>query len=139
MSERAEQETGVDEAAVDTVLTAGWCLAGIAAGKQDGEAGRVTAVQYRVLRVLASRGPERMAVLVSVTAAGRRVIEEVTERRRQLIRVILARLPVPVQHSMAAALRAFADAASEVTGSGSPVAVPAQHDTRARDQMEGQA
>ena len=56
-------------------------------------------------------------VLVSVTAAGRRVVDEATSRRRALIAEILERLPVPAQRAVAQALRAFADAAGEVPDS----------------------
>lgn len=57
------------------------------------------------------------AVLVSVTAAGRRVVDEATSRRRALIAEILERLPVPAQQAAAQALQAFADAAGEVPDS----------------------
>jgi DNA-binding MarR family transcriptional regulator len=60
---------------------------------------------------------DRRAVLVSVTTAGRRVVDEATARRRALIADILAELPVPVQRAVAQALQAFADAAGEVPDS----------------------
>ena len=69
---------------------------------------------------------DRRAVLVSVTTAGRRVVDEATARRRALIADILAELPVPAQRAVAQALQAFADAAGEVPDSRwpSPVADP---------------
>jgi len=69
---------------------------------------------------------DRRAVLISVTPAGRHVVDEATGRRRALIADILARLPVPAQQAVAQALRAFADAAGEVPDSQWPAAVPAR-------------
>ena len=60
---------------------------------------------------------DRRAVLVSVTAAGRQVVDQATARRRALIEDILRRLPAGTQHAVAEALRAFADAAGEVPDS----------------------
>jgi DNA-binding MarR family transcriptional regulator len=60
---------------------------------------------------------DRRAVLVSVTAAGRQVIDEATTRRRALIEGILGKLPPARQQAVAAALREFADAAGEVPDS----------------------
>jgi DNA-binding MarR family transcriptional regulator len=57
---------------------------------------------------------DRRAVLVSITAAGRVVVDGATERRRALIAGILARLPRNTQHSIAEALREFAEASGEV-------------------------
>jgi DNA-binding MarR family transcriptional regulator len=68
---------------------------------------------------------DRRAVLVSVTAAGRHVVDQATARRRALIADILARLPAPAQQAVAEALRAFADAAGEIPDSKWPAAVPA--------------
>lgn len=65
---------------------------------------------------------DRRAVLVSVTTAGRQVVDEATRRRRGLIAEILERLPVPAQQAVAQALRAFADAAGEVPDSEWPAA-----------------
>jgi DNA-binding MarR family transcriptional regulator len=67
---------------------------------------------------------DRRAVLVSLTAAGRRVVDEATERRRALIAEILDRLPEPAQQAVAQALRAFADAAGEVPDSQWPAVGP---------------
>jgi DNA-binding MarR family transcriptional regulator len=57
---------------------------------------------------------DRRAVLVSVTAAGRLVVDQATARRRELIGEILGRLPASRQHAVADALAAFADAAGEI-------------------------
>jgi len=60
---------------------------------------------------------DRRAVLVSVTPAGRQVVDQATARRRALIEDILARLPASRQHAVAQALAAFADAAGEIPDS----------------------
>lgn len=57
---------------------------------------------------------DRRAVLVSITPAGRIVVDGATERRRALIGGILGRLPRHTQHSIAEALRVFAEASGEV-------------------------
>jgi len=54
---------------------------------------------------------DRRAVLVSLTPAGRQVVDQATARRRELIAGILAKLPAAVQGEVALALRAFAAAA----------------------------
>ena len=68
---------------------------------------------------------DRRTVLVSVTAAGRQVVDDATARRRALIADILVKLPAPRQRAVAEALRAFADAAGEVPDSQWPLAAPA--------------
>ena len=68
---------------------------------------------------------DRRAVLVSVTAAGRGVVDQATARRRALIADILARLPADAQRAVAGALAAFADAAGEVPDSQWPSPGPA--------------
>ncbi len=60
---------------------------------------------------------DRRAVLVSITAAGRDVVDGATERRRALITGILSRLPAHTQHAVAEALRAFAEASGEIPDS----------------------
>jgi DNA-binding MarR family transcriptional regulator len=70
----------------------------------DPAAEETAIAQYR------ARG-DRRAVLISVTPAGRHVVDEATGRRRALIADIMTRLPVPTQQTVAQALRAFADAA----------------------------
>jgi DNA-binding MarR family transcriptional regulator len=57
---------------------------------------------------------DRRAVLVSITAAGRQVVDQATGRRRQLIAGVLARLTPVQQVAVGEALRVFAAAAGEV-------------------------
>ena len=66
---------------------------------------------------------DRRVVQVSITAAGRRVVDEATTRRRALIAEILAKLPLAKQQTVAQALREFAEAAGEVPDSEWPAAV----------------
>jgi DNA-binding MarR family transcriptional regulator len=68
---------------------------------------------------------DRRSVLVSVTAAGRLVVDQATARRRALIAGILAKLPSDTQQAVAEALSAFADAAGEVPDSQWPSPGPA--------------
>ena len=51
---------------------------------------------------------DRRAVQVSITPAGRQVVDQATARRRALIAGILRRLPAPRQLAVADALQAFA-------------------------------
>lgn len=88
-------------------------------------------VRKGLVRRHRARG-DRRAVLVSVTPAGRQVVDEATSRRRALIAGILARLPVPAQRAVARALREFADAAGEVPDSRWPPAVPAREASEMR-------
>jgi DNA-binding MarR family transcriptional regulator len=57
---------------------------------------------------------DRRAVLVSITSAGRAVVDDATGRRRTLITEILTKLSPAEQAGVAAALAAFAAAAGEV-------------------------
>jgi DNA-binding MarR family transcriptional regulator len=57
---------------------------------------------------------DRRAVQVSITAAGRQVVDQATARRRELLARILGRLPAKQQAAVAGALEAFAAAAGEV-------------------------
>lgn len=57
---------------------------------------------------------DRRAVQVSVTAAGRAVVDQATARRRELLAGVLANLPPERQRAVAEALRDFAAAAGEV-------------------------
>jgi DNA-binding MarR family transcriptional regulator len=57
---------------------------------------------------------DRRAVLVSITAGGRQVVDQATSRRRALIADILRNLPAGTQQAVASAMRAFADAAGEI-------------------------
>ena len=68
---------------------------------------------------------DRREVQVSITAAGRRVLDEATTRRRALLAEILGRLPAREQAAAAAALEAFAAAAGEVPDSKWPAEAPA--------------
>ena len=70
---------------------------------------------------------DRRAVLVSLTVAGRRVVDQATARRRSLIGEILARLPGQEQDAVAGALRAFADVAGEIPDPLWPQEIPATH------------
>jgi DNA-binding MarR family transcriptional regulator len=70
---------------------------------------------------------DRREVLVSVTSAGREVVDHATARRRELLAEILGRLPARQQTAVAAALQTFADAAGEVPDSQWPAgSTPAQ-------------
>jgi DNA-binding MarR family transcriptional regulator len=60
---------------------------------------------------------DRRAVLVSITAAGRQVVDQATSRRRALIADILGNLPAQKQQAVADAMRAFAEAAGEIPDS----------------------
>jgi DNA-binding MarR family transcriptional regulator len=144
-------EVLMEEAVVDGVLTASRTLIAVATRSLGEVAEHTTIAQYRMLVVLASRGPQRMvdlataldvapstagrmtdrlvrkqlarrhraradrrSVVVSVTAAGRQVVDQATARRRVLIEDILAQLPADEQQAIAAAFAAFAAAAGEV-------------------------
>jgi DNA-binding MarR family transcriptional regulator len=63
---------------------------------------------------------DRRAVQVSITAAGRQVVDQATARRRALLAAILGRLPAAQQAAVADALWAFAAAAGEVPDSDWP-------------------
>jgi DNA-binding MarR family transcriptional regulator len=63
---------------------------------------------------------DRRVVLVSITAAGRAVVDQATARRRELITEILTALPPHQQQDVAGALQAFAEAAGEVPDSDWP-------------------
>ena len=57
---------------------------------------------------------DRRAVQMSITAAGRQVVDQATTRRRELLAQILGRLPATGQAAVASALEVFAAAAGEV-------------------------
>ena len=138
----------MDGSVVDAVLTASRTMVGVATRSLGDAAEDTTIAQYRMLVVLASRGPQRMvdlalalgvapstagrmsdrlvrkqlvrrhraradrrSVLVSLTAAGRQVVDEATARRRVLIAGILAKLPAAEQQAIASAFASFAAAA----------------------------
>jgi hypothetical protein len=64
------------------------------------------------------------AVQVSVTAAGRAVVDQATECRRALLAGILGKLPARQLSAIAGALRAFAAAAGEIPDSQRPADPP---------------
>ena len=151
MAGQAAEAAMAEQAAVDAVLTASRTLVAVSTQSLGAAAEHTTIAQYRMLVVLASRGPQRMvdlaaaldvapstagrmidrlvrkqlarrhraradrrSVVVSVTAAGRQVVDEATARRRVLIEDILAKLPADQQQAIASAFQAFAAAAGEV-------------------------
>jgi DNA-binding MarR family transcriptional regulator len=65
---------------------------------------------------------DRREVQVSITAAGRAVVDDATARRRALLAEILGRLTPAQQSAVAGALQAFAAAAGEVPDSQWPTA-----------------
>lgn len=67
---------------------------------------------------------DRRAVHVSLTAAGRQVVDQATVRRRALIAAILERLTARRQHAVAGALSVFAAAAGEIPDSQWPLQPP---------------
>ena len=60
---------------------------------------------------------DRRVVQVSITPAGRQVVDQATARRRVLLAAILAKLPAEQQLAVAVALESFAAAAGEVPDS----------------------
>jgi DNA-binding MarR family transcriptional regulator len=60
---------------------------------------------------------DRREVLVSITRAGRDVVDQATARRRELLAEILGRIPERRRVAVAAAFRSFAAAAGEVPDS----------------------
>jgi DNA-binding MarR family transcriptional regulator len=67
---------------------------------------------------------DRRAVLVSLTAAGRQVVDQATARRRELLAGILEHLPAGQQRAVADALGIFAAAAGEIPDSQWPAPSP---------------
>ena len=63
---------------------------------------------------------DRRAVLIPVTAAGRKAAEEAEGRQRALAAGTLARFPAPAQRAVAEAFRDFAAAAGEFPPAGRP-------------------
>jgi DNA-binding MarR family transcriptional regulator len=57
---------------------------------------------------------DRRAVLVSLTAAGRDVVDQATVRRRALIAEVLRHMPAAQRQDVARAMEAFAAAAGEI-------------------------
>jgi DNA-binding MarR family transcriptional regulator len=73
---------------------------------------------------------DRRSVQVSITAAGRAVVDQATTRRRELLAGILGRLPAGQQAAVARAFGAFAAAAGEVPDHLWPAAEPELSDGR---------
>ena len=73
---------------------------------------------------------DRREVQVSITAAGRQVVDEATARRRALLAEILGRLPAAQQAAVADALRAFAVAAGEIPDSQWPTDLTGEKQSR---------
>jgi DNA-binding MarR family transcriptional regulator len=67
---------------------------------------------------------DRRSVQVSITAAGRQVVDQATARRRELLAQILGRLPAAGQAAVASALDVFSAAAGEVPDRLWPAAEP---------------
>lgn len=140
-----------DRDLVDAFLTASRVLVAVAARSLGAAKTEVTRPQYRVLVILASRGPQRIGdlaellavtsssatrvcdrleangflerhpvpddrrvVCASITQAGRGLVDQVTQARRQEIDAIVAAMPAEYPGRLLAALRAFSDAAGEV-------------------------
>jgi len=139
------------EEVTDAVLTASRVLVAVAARSLAGAEEQVSLAQYRVLVVLASRGPQRLAdlaealavnpstatrvgdrlvrkgmvrrqrasadrreVRLALTDAGRRLVDEVTARRRAEISRLISAIAPGQRRPLVEALRALADAAGEV-------------------------
>jgi DNA-binding MarR family transcriptional regulator len=153
----AAPDAADDVAAVTTeLLTASRLLVAVAARSLAAVEGTVTLPQFRLMVVLATRGPMSLTALaaqlavnpstamrmidrlsaagmivrgvnpklrrehiVRLTEQGRRVVDDVTERRRAEIAAIVAGMTPAQRHGMIAALHAFNDAGGE------PPAAPA--------------
>ncbi|MEI4273231.1 MarR family transcriptional regulator [Klenkia sp. LSe6-5] len=137
---------------VDAALHASRALLGAVTRSLAGALEQVTLPQFRVLVLLAGRGPQRSGdlaraigvhpstfsrsadrliaggwavragnpdsrreVLVELTPAGAGLVAEVTARRRAELREVLARLGPEEAAAVRDALRAYADAAGEVS------------------------
>ncbi|MGE5291005.1 MAG: MarR family winged helix-turn-helix transcriptional regulator [Micromonosporaceae bacterium] len=88
MSEQAPGGHAVDEGAVDAVLTASRTMIAVATRSLGAAAEETTIAQYRVLVVLASKGPQRMADLAEALDAARSTAGRMCDRlvRKGLIR-----------------------------------------------------
>jgi DNA-binding MarR family transcriptional regulator len=162
----ASDPAGAD---VDTVtnaaIAASRLLVAISARSLAAVEGTVTLPQFRLMVVLATRGPmklvavaaalavnpstalrmvERLAAagmversvnpemrresVVRLTPRGRRVVDEVTERRRAEIAAIVARMAPARRRQLVSALRAFAEAGGEPpTADPAPLGWPDAH------------
>lgn len=77
---------------------------------------------------------DRRAVQVSVTEAGRRVVDQATARRRALLADILGKLPPGQRSAVASALRAFGIAAGEIPDRQWPTAETAAAEEAAEEE-----
>ena len=82
---------------------------------------------------------DRREVQVSITAAGRAVVDDATARRRALLAEILGRLTPAQQSAVAGALQAFAAAAGEVPDSQWPSPGPSDEAGTAGPRRAGRA
>jgi len=115
---------------IDAVLRASRALVGIAAVSIAGADDVVSVPQFRVLVMLHTRGPlnlaavaagldrrespeDRRNVTLTVTDAGRRLVDSVTRHRRVAIERVLRKMSAPERDRLAKALSAFATAAGE--------------------------
>lgn len=80
---------------------------------------------------------DRREVLVSITPAGRHVVDQATTRRRALLREILGRLPAGQQVAVARAFAVFAAAAGEIPDSQWPQEPQEAHGGGARAGTRG--
>jgi DNA-binding MarR family transcriptional regulator len=102
-------------------------------------AGRMTdrLVRKQLVRRHRARA-DRRSVLVSVTAAGRQVVDEATARRRVLLTGILANLSAQEQQEVATAFALFAAAAGEIPDHLWPPAPDAEPPGPAQTGTDGQ-
>ena len=99
----------VDEAVLNAVMTASRTMVAVVTQSL----GAVAEDRRGLIRRDRARA-DRRAVQVSITDAGREVVDQATARRRELIVGILGRLPARRQPAVAGALGAFDAAAGEV-------------------------
>jgi DNA-binding MarR family transcriptional regulator len=116
-SEAGEPTAGQRRALAVLASRSQWPLADLAGalGVAPSSAGRMCDRLARKGLVRARRASrDRRAVLISVTAAGRKAAEEAEGRQRALAAGILARFAAPAQRAVAEAFRDFAAATVEV-------------------------
>lgn len=156
MSDRPRHRASAQDAAADVdaltsaVLTASRLLVAVVARSLAAVQEAVTLPQFRLMVVLASRGPMKLAavadqlavnpstalrmverlsaagmvsrgvnpavrreIIIGLTSAGQRLVDDVTARRRAEIATIVARMDSSQRTSLVAALWAFAEAGGE--------------------------
>ncbi|WP_200891175.1 MULTISPECIES: MarR family transcriptional regulator [Acidithrix] len=79
---------------------------------------------------------DRRIVRVSLASPGRKIVTEVTRKRRTELEVILARLPLVDRQTVLVALRAFADAAGTVAEKKWPLGWNVERDLLVADPTE---